>query len=316
MPPMSRPAVDVVVPFAGSTQELDGLAGRLVRLKLAPGDSARIVDNTPRRELGQKGAVNGISVIHAPERGTPGFARNRGAAGGSASWIVFFDADTEPSEDLLDRYFDPFPATRTALIAGGVRDEPVPKDALPTARYAYIREAMSQENTFRFGEWSYPTTSNVAVRRAAFEAVGGFREDIRAAEDADLTYRLKRAGWQVERRESANVTHESRSTLRSFVVQKAIHGAGGAWLNRQYPGCLPARRRPGLTWWALREAARGLRGAVRARDRDRALWAVFYPLELLVWELGRSLPNERPLTPRVWRRVLRNVIPGPGTPRI
>jgi glycosyltransferase involved in cell wall biosynthesis len=313
---MSRPAVDVVVPFAGSIQALHGLASRLVRLKLGSADSALIVDNTPTRDRGEREAVNGVSVIHAPERSTPGFARNRGAAVGSAPWIVFFDADTEPSEDLLDRYFDPAPEPLTALIAGGVRDEPVPKDGLPAARYAYIREAMSQENTFRFGAWSYPTTSNVAVRRAAFEGVGGFREDIRAAEDADLTYRLKRAGWEVERRETADVMHESRSTLWSFVVQKAVHGAGGAWLNRQYPGCLPARRRPGLTWWALRTAARGLTGAIQSRDRDQALWAVFYPLELLVWELGRSLPNERPLTPRVWRQALRNLTPGPGTPRI
>ena len=44
--------------------------------------------------------------------------------------------------------------------------------------------------------------------------------------------------------------------------------------------------------------------------------ALFYPLELVVWEFGRSLPNERPLTPWVWRRALRHLVPGPGTPRI
>jgi GT2 family glycosyltransferase len=313
---MSRPPVDVVVPFAGSPAALEQLASRLTRLKLRPGDSRLIVDNTPRPESRPGTEVNGIPVLHAAERCTPGFARNRGAARGSAPWIVFFDADTEPADDLLDRYFEAAPEPRTALIAGGVRDEPIPKNGLPAARYAYLREAMSQENTFRFGSWSYPTTSNVAVRRAAFVAVGGFREDIRAAEDADITYRMKSAGWEVERRESANVTHLSRRTVWSFVVQKAVHGAGGAWLNRQYPGCLPARRRPGLVWWAVRMTARGLTRAIRSRDRDPALREWFYAIELLVWELGRSLPNERPLTPRVWWQALRDLIPGPGTPRI
>jgi glycosyltransferase involved in cell wall biosynthesis len=313
---MSRPAVDVVVPFAGSPAALNELAARLTRLKLRAGDSALIVDNNPGQERRQGRYDNGIPILTSAERSTPGFARNRGAARGGAPWIVFLDADTAPPEDLLDRYFDPAPRPRTALIAGGVRDEPVPKDGLAAVRYAYIREAMSQQNTFSFGSWSYPTTSNVAVRRAAFDAVGGFREDIRAAEDADMTYRLKRAGWEVERRESADVTHRSRRTVWSFVVQKAVHGAGGAWLNRQYPGCLPARRRPGLTWWAIRTVARGLTAAVRSRDRDRALWAIFHPLELLVWELGRSLPNERPLTADVWRQALRDLVPGPGTPRI
>jgi hypothetical protein len=36
---------------------------------------------------------------------------------------------------------------------------------------------------------------------------GGFREDIRAAEDADLSYRLRAAGWTIEGREPATVTH-------------------------------------------------------------------------------------------------------------
>jgi GT2 family glycosyltransferase len=313
---MSRPAVDVVVPFVGSPAALAELSERLAHLKLGPQDSAVIVDNTPSARRVQRPGENRLSVLHATERSTPGFARNRGAAGGSAPWIVFFDADTEPAADLLDRYFDPPPASWTAIIAGGVRDEPVPQNGTAAARYAFIRGHMSQDNTFRLGAWSYPTTSNLAVRRAAFDAVSGFRDDIRAAEDADFTYRVRLKGWEVERRESAIVTHRSRSTLRSFVVQKAVHGAGGAWLNREYPGCLPARRRPGLAWWALRTVASGAIGGIRSGDRDGALWAVFHPLELLVWELGRSLPNERPLTARVWMQALRELIPAPGTPRI
>lgn len=313
---VSRPAVDVVVPFVGSPAELEDLGARLTQLKVLSGDSVLIVDNTPRQERRPSPRVQGIAVLRAAERGTPGFARNRGAVGGSAPWIVFLDADTQPSEDLLDRYFDPLPATRTALIGGGVRDEPVPKDGSAALRYAYIRASMSQENTFRLGSWSYPTTSNVAVLRAAFEAAGGFREDIRAGEDADLSYRLRAAGWTIERRESASVIHSSRPTLYSFLAQKLVHGAGGGWLNRQYPGCLPARRRPGLVWWGARTAVRGLIAAVRSRDRDQALWALFEPVEVLAWEFGRSLPNERPLTPGVWRRALRDLCGGPGTPRI
>ncbi len=314
---MGRSAVDVVVPFAGSRVELERLCGRLGRLVLGEGDSVSVVDNTPGRVGGFVGGVaGGVAVVCAAERRTPAFARNRGAARGAAPWIVFLDADTEPPADLLDRYFDPEPSPRTALIGGGVQDEPVPRTAAPALRYAYIRAAMSQENTFGFGAWSYPMTANVAVRRAAFEAVGGFREDIRAAEDADITYRLKAAGWEVERREHAAVTHSSRATLRSFVVQKALHGAGGAWINRRYPGSLPARRRPGLTWWGIRTTARGLLDAGRERDRDRALWAVFYPVEILAWEFGRSLPNERPLTARTWWMAVRHLWPGPGTLRL
>jgi GT2 family glycosyltransferase len=153
-----------------------------------------------------------------------------------------------------------------------------------------------------YGDWSFPQTTNAACRRDVFESLGGFREEIRAAEDADLAYRLKATGWEIERRERAAVVHRNRSTARSFAVQKLIHGAGGAWLAGRYPGAFPARRRTGLLWWGVRTAVKGLSSAARSRDRDTALRALFEPLELLSFELGRSLPNERPLPRPRWGR--------------
>jgi hypothetical protein len=303
----------VVVPFVGQLESLEQLSSSLNRIRLEAGDSVLIVDNTPGREGAPRGQ---IPVLHAAQRSTPGYARNRGAARGSAEWLVFLDADTEPSEDLLEHYFEPAPDERTAVLGGGIRDERVAGDGPAAARYAYIRGAMSQEDTFRFGTWGFPKTANAAFRRTAFEAMGGFREDIRTAEDADLSYRLRAAGWGIERREGATVIHRSRQTLHSFVIQRTLYGAGGAWLERQYPGSFPARRRPGLVWWAIRTAGRGLAAAARARDRDRALWAVFEPLEALAWELGRSLPNERPLTASLWWRAARRLRGVRGAPRL
>jgi GT2 family glycosyltransferase len=152
---------------------------------------------------------------------------------------------------------------------------------------------MAQRNTFVFGDWSFPQTANAAVRRAAFEEVGGFRDDIRAGEDADLTYRLRAAGWGVEHREHAVGVHLSRESALSFVRQKLQHGAGGGWVSRHHPGALPPRRWVGLLWWAVRHLTTGLVAAARRRDRDVAIRAVFDPIEELSYELGRSLDNER-----------------------
>jgi Glycosyl transferase family 2 len=312
-----RPSVDVVVPFRGSASARDELRDRLARLKRRPGDSITIVDNTPGQERAEPrerivcDGLDGAAVLVGPGLRVPGAARNRGAARGKADWILFLDDDVEPPEDLLDGYFDPDPESDTALLAGGVRDEDVPADASPVARYAYIRAASSQDDTFRFGEWGFPKTANLAVRRSAFEAMDGFRLGLRAGEDSDLTYRLRAAGWGVERREAASVIHRSRQTLRAFVVQKAVHGSGGAWIDRLYPGASPARRRLGLIWWGVRTMLGGLAHAARMRDRDRAVWAVLEPIEALVYEFGRSLPNERPLTCAVWLGALKRL----GRPR-
>jgi GT2 family glycosyltransferase len=284
--------VDVVVPFAGSVTELDAVCHRLAALELRSGDSLVVVDNTPSsRSL--NGPTSGVAILQAHEQRTPGFARNRGAACGNAEWLVFIDADADPAGDLLDRYFEPAPSPRTALLGGGVIDEQVPADAAPVARYTYLRATMSQERTFGFGEWGYPKSANIACRRSAFEAVGGFREDIRAAEDADLTYRLKQAGWEIERREAATVVHFNRRTLTELIRQQALWGAGGAWLERKYPGSLQFARGAGLLRWALLETAKGMLGA-RRRDRDAVIYALLRPVEALAWELGRLLPNERP----------------------
>ena len=287
--------MDVVVPFRGAPGHLEELRARLGRMQLRPGDSVVVVDNTPEGLPLENVGDGRPPVIHAGELTTPGFARNRGAAQGSAEWLVFFDADAAPPGDLLDRYFDPPPGERTAALSGGVLDEPIPKTGPLAARYAYIRELMSQDNTQRLGEFSFVQTANVAVRRAAFEEMAGFRQELRAAEDADLSYRLRAAGWETERREGATVTHRGRQTTRGFIAQKLLHGSGGAWLASHYPGAFPAHRKPGLLWWALRTCAKGLLSAARTRDRDAVVWAVFEPLEVVAYEFGRLLPNERPL---------------------
>ena len=303
---MSRPAVDVVVPFGGPRDELDGLRARLGRLHLRPGDSVLIVDNTPKR-LGAKVTGNGsVPIMRAAERRTPGYARNRGAVEGTAEWIVFFDADTEPREDLLDRYFEPEPAEATALIGGGVQDEPVASNGRPAARYQYMWAGLKQDNTFRLGSWGFPVTANVAVRRVAFEAIGGFRDDIRAGEDADLTYRLRAAGWSVERREEAAVTHRTRQTLGSFIRQQVLHAAGAAWLERHYPGSSPSDSRLGVRPRAVHVAAGRLVAAARSGDRDRLVWAMCEPAQRLAWKYGRWLPNGRPLSAgKFWRAMRR-----------
>ena len=81
-------------------------------------------------------------------------------------------------------------------------------------------------------------TNGVLLRRAAVEAVGGFRSDLRHSEDFDLGVRLRRAGWKIiydpdlvifecvsnswgqvfERHWRYNVGPEDRFTFKAWLV--------------------------------------------------------------------------------------------------
>lgn len=290
---MPRPTVDVVVPYLGPAGGLASLRDRLARLRLAPGDTLTIVDNRP--DAPAHPITGTPRVLPAPDLQTPGHARNRGAARGNAEWLVFVDADTDPREDLLDSYFSDPPEPQTGLLAGGITDYPAGHEERPppAVRWARLTQSMAQDSTLGLGRWGFAQTANCAVRRQAFGSVGGFREELRACEDADLCYRLQAAGWRIERREEARVVHASRRTLRDLLAQQLVHGAGIGWLEREFPGASPAHRWPGFLLWGVRRATGGLAAAARARDRDAALVALMDPLVAWTRELGRARSNTR-----------------------
>jgi len=286
----ARPAVDVVVPFAGSADALRTLVARLEALHVRERDTATVALN--RRVRGARTGGRLVRVVDASDRRGSYHARNAGAAAGSAPWLLFIDADVEPPRDLLDRLFDPSPGERTAVLAGAVLDEPPPSGTRGPAalRYAWLKASMSQETTLADERWSFAQTACCAVRRDAFAEVGGFSDEPRSGGDADLCFRLAAGGWRLESRPGAAVVHRNRTTVPAMLAQRARHGAGAAWLSKRYPGALPARRRPGLAWWSVRRAAGGVFALVRG-DRDAALVGLLDGPAVWAFELGRLLPN-------------------------
>jgi GT2 family glycosyltransferase len=282
----ARPHLSVIVPFAGQPAELERLLRALHALELRPGDEVIVADNRPGeaapRDCGE------IKIRPAVGVCSPGFARNRGAAMSDCEWLVFIDSDTEPSASLLDDLFDPPPAPTTAILAGEIVD--VAAEPTGAARHGAARALLSQAQTLSRPIAPYAQSANCAVRRTAFAEVGGFAEEARAGEDADLCFRLERAGWQLEPRPQARVAHRARETLPALLTQLMRHGSGAAWLNDRYPGWFP----PPTVWGFCARIGRQLftaAGAAVRGDRATGTTALFELAEACAFEFGRLLSN-------------------------
>jgi hypothetical protein len=249
---MSRPAVSVVMPFAGDPVAARAALQTLSELQIGPGDELIVADNS-----GVLGTVDGIRVVRATAEHSPAHARNVGAEHAQCDWILFLDADCRAPGGLIDAYFRRPIEPGVGAVAGEVA--PVGDGDTLAARYGAARSFLGQAAHLAHPYLPRAAAANLLVRRVAFERLGGFYEGVRAAEDTDFSWRLQRAGWRLELRPEAYVEHRYRTTVPGLTRQWRGYAAGRAWLGRRYEGFAPepAVRRAGARAW------RALRGGLR-----------------------------------------------------
>jgi GT2 family glycosyltransferase len=141
----------------------------------------------------------------------------------SAPIVVFIDADVRVGPETVARL------ARALEDPGGVSAVFGAYDVQPTAPGLVsqfrnlLHHHVHHENP---GEARTFWTGCGAVRREAFESVGGFVEERGTLEDVDLGYRLHDAGHRIVLDPSIQATHMKRwslgSMLRADLLQRAI----------------------------------------------------------------------------------------------
>jgi GT2 family glycosyltransferase len=278
-----RPPVSVVIPFAGARADAERLRDALARMRLVDGDEVVVGDNS----LGGSaagGLGGGVRIVRADGERSSYHARNAAAARASNEWILFVDADCDPAPALIDAYFSVAAGDRVGALAGPILHAPGQRSL--AARYARARNFV----VIPEDPGAIPTapTGNMLVRREAFDVVGGFVEGIRSGGDVDFCRRLQEAGWTLELRPAATVSHPHRETIREYLRIVARYAAGAGWLDERYPGIAPR-------WPLWPELLRAIRDAVRhwvRGDSDEGIFRLLDGASLVAHNVGYRSSND------------------------
>ena len=289
-----RPAVSVVMPFRGNAAEADAALEMLATLALRPEDEVIVADNTDDGILERVAAARPAApaVVAARAERSAYYARNVAAERARNPWLLFVDADCRPAPGLADDYFAEPIGDDVGALAGPIVPAPGQEGLMP--RWAASREVLSQERSMELPAGPAAATANMLVRRRAFAAVGGFLEGASLGNEFELCWRLADAGWRLEYRAGARVSHLHRETLRAVGRQFSMYAAGDAWLNRRRPGAVPRPRLLApLARCAAGIAAFALTGRLE-RARMKAVDAVVVCAQWTGYLRGNAAPRRAP----------------------
>jgi len=178
-------------------------------------------------EAPSPGAAGDVPVVwRTRPRGGPAAARNLAAELASAPALAFLDDDCVPAADWAERILAQVDAAPEAIVAGRVRNG-LPENRWATASHMVLEVVVDLYNA-RPGEPGFAPTSNLAMRRDVFMALGGLDERFRtaAAEDREFCDRSYDAGHPLVMEETAVVEHFHDLDGRAFLAQAASYGRG------------------------------------------------------------------------------------------
>lgn len=236
--------VSIVVPTVGRPS----LATLLDAL--APGDGVLpmpleliLVDDRPDRSgplVAVPPALAPVTTVVPGRAAGPAAARNAGWRAAGYPWIAFLDDDVVPAPNWLAALEADLDVPDRVVGVQGRIEVPLPAGRRPTD-WERVTRGLAE------GRW---LTADMAYRRAALAAVGGFDERFPRAfrEDADLAFRLRREGGAlaVGHRQ---VNHPVRPESPWVSLRTQAGNADDARLRRRY----------GPRWRALLEIPPGRR---------------------------------------------------------
>jgi glycosyltransferase involved in cell wall biosynthesis len=276
--------ISVIVPCRNAGPHFRPLLESLVSQVVAERAEIIVVDNGSTdgsRAIAESVAgLIPVRVVDAPQPANAAHARNVGVSAASGDKLFFVDADDE----IAPGYLQAMSAAleRHDFVTSRVDSE--------TLNAAWVRAAhgtpWQAEGVDRFFHFMPGAGINVGVRRALFDAVGGFPEEFSGSQDIAFSWRVQLVGTPIRFVPEALYRYRYRATLGGLFRQARNWGASNVLLYRQFrPAGMPAR--------SLREAAREWRDVLTGLARARSRTALAPLVVRLGYCVGRAIGSVR-----------------------
>jgi glycosyltransferase involved in cell wall biosynthesis len=238
-------SMSVIVPVHGNARELSECV-EAVRRDAGIATEIIVVDDASPEDLSRVGERFGARVVRLDRNSGPAAARNHGAGAARGAILFFVDADVIVAPGAIERVACTFASyPDVAAVFGSYDSKPRARGLVSQYRnllHHFMHQTGNREaSTFWAGCG--------AIRRVAFEAVGGFdpqRFPRPSIEDIELGVRLRRAGYRILLDPDLQGTHLKRWTLttvvRTDVFSRALPWSRLVLENRDIPNDLNLRR--------------------------------------------------------------------------
>lgn len=224
--------VSVVVPCFNSARYIERTLDALQRLESGGHELELVlVDDGSTDDTAERISRRGVTLIRQPNRG-PAAARNTGWRRAGGEVICFTDADCIPPPGWVAGMVDGLEAADVGAVAGSYA---AANGERPLARLIQAEIAFRHRRMPAFVRAG--GTYNLAVRRTVLEQVGGFDESFptASAEDNDLSYRIRHAGYRIAFRPGCRVAHHHPERIGGYLRTQSIHGFWRSRLHRKHP---------------------------------------------------------------------------------
>ena len=173
------------------------------------------------------------SAPHTAARGrNAGFreARERFPA---CEYVQFIDGDCILEPGWLESATDFLDSNLKAAVACGRRIEAHPDES-------FYNRLIDEEWNTPIGRSDY-SGGDALVRVSAFEQIGGFRPELKAGEEPEMTTRLRAAGWEIWRIDAPMTVHDARIHRFGQWWTRSVRGGYGYAEVWSTTGQLPRR---------------------------------------------------------------------------